>query len=135
MLKPAAAQSKEVSAVGKGLRSGQGAIRQFWNPIKPDKVPAEIPKKKGKVPAETMLKPAAAQSKEVLAVGKGLRSGQGASRQFWNPMKPDKVPVESAAAVQSKDVSGVGKGLRSGQGAIRQFWNPIKPDKVPAEIP
>ena len=55
-------------SVLKSHKTRQGASR---NPIKPERVPAE-----------TMLKPAAAQSKEVSAVGRGLRSGQGAIRQF-----------------------------------------------------
>ena len=94
MLQPAAAQSKEVSAVGRGLRSGQGAIRQFFLSHKTRQGASRNPIKPERVPAETMLQPAAAQSKEVSAVGRGLRSGQGAIRQFWNPIKPDKVPAE-----------------------------------------
>ena len=83
MLKPAAAQSKELlgdSAVGKpkaqqqGLGCGEafeigsGGHPSVVNPIKPDRVPAESP--------------AAAQSKEVSAVCKPLRSGQGVIREF-----------------------------------------------------
>ena len=85
-----------------------------------------------------MRKPAAAQSKELLGVGKALRSGQRPSDSFERPIKLDRGPAETMlkpAAAQSKELLAMGKGLRSGQGAIRQFWNPIKPDRGPAEIP
>ena len=51
---------------------------------------------------------AKASSNDILGLGKPLRSGQGAIRQFCNPIKPERGP------------------------AARQFWNPIKPAKAPA---
>ena len=81
MLKPAAAQSKELLGVGGGgFEIGTGGHPSVlkWDFIKPDRGPV----KPDRGPAETMPKPAAAQSKELLGVGEGLRSGQGAIRQF-----------------------------------------------------
>ena len=67
----AKASSNDILGLGKPLGSGPGAIRQFWNPIKPDRAPAAA-----------WLKPAP------------TRSGQAAIRQSWNPIKPHRNPIK-----------------------------------------
>ena len=70
--------------------------------------------KPDRVPAETTLKPAAAQSKELLGTGRALGSGQGAIGQFWNPIKPDRGPAEIPSNhCRTKRSS-----------CVRQFWKP-----------
>ena len=92
----AKSSSNNILGLGKPLRSGQGAIRQFWNPIKPERGPA------------------AASPTTFWAWGSLCR--------FWNPIKPAMAP----AAAWLKPAP-----TRSGQAAIRQSWNPIKPHRNP----
>ena len=122
----AKASSQDILGLGRPLGSGPGAIRQFWNPIKPARAPAAAWQK----PAPTTVwawggqgavrqfwnasrSMAKASSKYILGLGKPLGSGPEAFRQFWN-------------------ILGLGRPLGSGAGAIRQFWNRIKPARAPA---
>ena len=68
-------------AVLKSHKTRQGASR---NPIKPlpQQSYGQRQPKSHKTTAAAWLKPAAAQSKEILGAGRPLRLGQGAIRQF-----------------------------------------------------
>ena len=111
----AKASSNDILGLGKPLRSGQGAIRQFRNPIKP-----------AKAPAAAWLKPAPTT---FWAWGSLWDRDRGPSVK---PHKTSHGASRSMAKASSNDILGLGKPLRSGQGAIRQFWNPIKPERGPA---
>ena len=125
----AKASSNDILGLGKPLRSGQGAIRQFWtgairqfwNPIKPAMAPGAAWLK----PAPTVFEFPLFGS-DILGLGKPLRSGQGAIRQSREGASG------SMAKASSNDILGLGKPLGSGPGAIRQFWKPIKLAMAPA---
>ena len=117
----AKASSNDILGVGKPLRSGQGAIRQFWNPIKPERQrhfglgqafgigagghPSVLKLYKTSQGASRSM--AKASSNDILGLGKPLRSGQGAIRQFWNLIKPER--GRSVAKASSNDILGLGK--------------------------
>ena len=63
---------------------------------------------------------AKASSNDILGLGKPLRSGQGAIRQFWRPHKTSQGASRSMAKASSNDILSLGKPLGSGPGAIRQ---------------
>ena len=155
----AKASSNDILGLGKSLGSGPGAIRQFWNPIKPERGPAaaclkpapttfwawgslwdrdrgpsvsfEVPyNQRGGQPQhrESQLERHFGPS-----VLKSHKTREGASRtSVLKPHKTSQGASRSMAKASSNDILGLGKPLRSGQGAIRQFWNPVKPERGPA---
>ena len=135
----AKASSNDILGLGKPLRSGQGAIRQFWNPIKPKRGPAARqfwnPIKPAKAPVAAWLKHfGPGEAFEIGTRGhpsvlKTYKTKEGA---VLKPHKTSQGASRSMAKASSNDILGLGKPLRSGQGAIRQFWNPIKPERGPA---
>ena len=106
-----------ILGLGKPLRSGQGAIRQFSNPIKLERGPAAA-----------WLKPAPT----TFWVWGSLWDRDGGHPSVLKSHKTRKGASRSMAKASSNDILGLGKLLRSGQGAIRQFWNPIKSERGPA---
>ena len=105
--------AKAILGLGKPLRSGQGAIRQSWNPIKLERGASR-----------SMAK---ASSNDILGLGKPLGVGSGGHPSVLKHHKTSQGASRSMAKASSNDILGLGKPLGSGPGAIRQFWNPIKP--------
>ena len=88
----AKASSNDILGLGKPLGSGPGAIRQFWNTIKP-----------AMAPAAAWLKPAPTRSGQAWCPIKPHR----------NPIKPDRVPAETMLKPRSSWARGR---LKEGQG-------------------
>ena len=88
----AKANSNDILGLGKPLGSGPGAIRQFWNTIKP-----------AMAPAAAWLKPAPTRSGQAWCPIKPHR----------NPIKPDRVPAETMLKPRSSWARGR---LKEGQG-------------------
>ena len=95
------------------------ALGGVWDRDRGPSVSFERPIKLDRGPAETMLKPAAAQSKELLGVGRGLRSGQGAIRQFWKAHKTRQGASRNHAKARRSWIQGAlgrGEGFEIGAG-------------------
>ena len=86
----AKASSNDILGLGKPLRSGQGVIRQFWNPIKPERGPAARQFSNPSQGASRCM--AKASSNDILGLGKPLRSGQG-HPSVLKSHKPERGPA------------------------------------------
>ena len=120
----AKASSNDILGLGKPLGSGPGAIRQFWNPIKP-----------AMAPAAAWLKPAPTtfwawglwdRDRNHPSVLKSHKTREGASRtSVFKPHKTSQGASRCMAKASSNDILGLGKPLlkshKTREGASRSM--------------